>query len=133
MGCLKKTKQNTKQFWLFTKCIFISFEMMPVRAEGEKETNTSQSKWQERNKNSCRSISQCKKSIIYTVSARIYMGMNIQKILCTESVFPQHKRLMICLTVSLTSKTNHCYKDDKVGEQHANINNILLNYTWEHV
>lgn len=105
---LKENKKNTNQVWLYKMQSFISFEMMPVWAEEEeKEAKTSQNECQESNKNSCQGISQCKK-IYYTVdtvSAHIYMGINIQNI--QNLLSPKPKMLIICLTVRITSKTDH--------------------------
>lgn len=49
-----------------------NIEMMPVWAEGENETNTSQNEGQGSNKNSCQSISQCKIYYIHSVSSYLH-------------------------------------------------------------
>lgn len=70
----KKTTNKQKNYFGLYKmqnwCYNI--EMMPVWAEGEKETNTSQNEGQGSNKNSCRSISQCKIYYIHSVSSYLY-------------------------------------------------------------
>lgn len=68
-----------------TKCFFISFQLMPVWAGRERETNTGQNEWHEGNKNSCQNISQCK-NLLYTQCLPVftwawtYKGYRIQKI-----------------------------------------------------
>lgn len=103
----KTPQQKTIDFDLYKmQDLFYNLEMMPTRAEGEKETNTSQNEWQEGNKNSCQSISQCKIYYIHSVSS--YLHGHEQ----TGSVFPKPKWLT-CLTVCITYKTNHCCKDEE--------------------
>lgn len=101
----KHPQQKAIHFGLYKmQDLFYNLEIMPARAEGEKETNTSQNEWQEGNKNSCQSISQCK--IYYKHSVSSYLHGHEQ----TGSVFPRPRGLT-CLTVCITYKTNHCCKD----------------------
>lgn len=115
----KHPQQKAIHFGLYKmQDLFYNLEMMPARAEGEKETNTSQNEWQEGNKNSCQSISQCK--IYYKHSVSSYLHGHEQ----TGSVFPRPRGLT-CLTVCIAYKTNHCCKDEEEGELHNEINHML--------
>lgn len=67
--CVKwglKKKKNTNQFGFLQNAGFFFLSALRwCQSELRGETNTSQNEWQERNKNSCQSISQCK-NLLYT-------------------------------------------------------------------
>lgn len=118
--CVKwglKKKKNTNQFGFLQNAGFFFYQLWDDASPswGGRQT---QAKMNDRNvtKIAVRVFHSAKIYYIHSVSSYLH-GHEHTKY--TESVFPKPKRLIMCLTVCTTSKTNHRWKDGEEDEFHT--------------